>query len=92
MNEAWVKKFPDPHAYSIAVWLRYRGAVVHDWVAVVADGGRYLLPLPEVADGAFQIRPAKLPLARLLFDLHGTVGVHQPIERALSFADVSIVD
>src|SRR5438552_4194865 len=42
--EPWVQQFADPNATSVAVALRYRGAVVYTWTGVVVDGGRYLLP------------------------------------------------
>lgn len=90
--ENWTKKFASSKASSVAIWLRYRGAVVHEWVYVVVDGGRYLLPMPELdGSGGFQISQAGLRIPQLLFDLYGVGGPHQSVSAALQYAGVKIV-
>jgi hypothetical protein len=88
--EDWVQEFPDSRARSAAVWLRYHGHLVFQWTCVVVDGGRYLLPLPDHADGRFWVSQAGMPIARLLFDLFGPKGPHQPLESALKIAGIDI--
>ncbi len=90
-DEPWVRKFAAPRALSVAIWFRYRGAVVYEQVGVVVDGGRYLLPMPRPVNQGFEVDQATLPLARLLFDLYGVGGPHQPVEDALAHAGVTIV-
>lgn len=90
--EPWVQAFPDPKASSILVVLRYRGQVVFEWVFVVVDGGRYLLPLPKpLGNGQYQFAQDKLPFARLMFALYGQGGVHHSLEDTLKRAGVTIV-
>ena len=64
-QEEWVRRFPDGHATLVVAAVRYRGAIVFEWTGVIADGGRYLLPLPEPRgdDGKFFVPKSKLPLA-----------------------------
>jgi hypothetical protein len=91
-QEPWATAFPDPNAESVAVQLRFRGSVVYDWLFVIVDGGRYLLPLPRpVAGGGYELPQADLPLARLFFGLYGVTGVHKTVEAALAHAHVAIV-
>jgi hypothetical protein len=90
--ESWTQKFASPKASSVAIWLRYRGAVVHEWVYVVVDGGRYLLPMPAPdSAGGYQIPNADLKIAQLFFDLYGVGGPHQTVSAALQHAGVKIV-
>lgn len=89
--EPWTQMFQDKHASSVSVQLRYHGAIVFQWVFVVVDGGRYLLPLPEVVGGAYQLPKARHPLASLFFSLYGVGGVHSTVDRALAVAAIAIV-
>jgi hypothetical protein len=91
-DEPWVQAFSDPRAVSVAVQLRFRGAIVYEWVFVVVDGGRYLLPMPHVtAAGRYEVPLAKMPLARLFFLLYGVGGPHQDADAALAHAGVDII-
>ena len=89
--EPWVQKFPDKHAVSVAVQLRFRGSLVYEWVFVAVDGARYLLPMPKVVGGGYQVPQAEMPLARLLFELYGVGGVHPSADDALKRAGVAVV-
>ena len=91
-SEPWTEQFPDTSAHSVSVGLQYRGQLVYEWVFVVVDGGRYLLPMPErLGQDQFQLSTAKLPLARLMFALYGPGGVHSSVEDALNRGRVAIV-
>lgn len=89
--EPWVQTFAAQNASSVAVWLRYRGVPVQEWVCVVVDGGRYLVPLPRPVANGYQVTQADMPRARLLFDLYGAGGAHQDVDSALAHAGVTIV-
>jgi hypothetical protein len=93
-HEPWVESFPDPHATSVAVVLRYRGTPVYEWTFVTVDGGRYLVPMPQPpnAEGKYQISAGKLSFARLMFDLYGSGGVCCGVEEALRRAGIEISD
>jgi len=91
-SEPWVTKFPNPHASSVAVVFRYRGAPVYELVGVVVDGGRYLLPMPAAkGNGQYEVPRDKMPMAELLFQLSGVGGVHTSAADALRGAGVPIV-
>jgi len=90
-GETWTANFPNPKASSILVVLRYKGAVVYEWTFVVVDGGRYLLPLPELNNGQYEVTTASLPFARLMFGLYGQGGLHTALENALTRAGINIV-
>jgi len=90
-QEPWVENFQGAPASSRAVYLRYRGTVVNEWLGVSVDGGRYFLPMPQMNNGSFEVSRADLPLARLMFDLDSPGGVHKTLEAALEFAQIAIV-
>lgn len=90
-TEDWTQEFPKTDAESIAVELRYRGQPVFEWVFVLVDEARYLLPLPERIGEGFTFPKHKLPFARLMFGLHGTGGTHQTLESALERAKIIVV-
>lgn len=94
-EEPWVMQFPDPHATSEAVVLRYQGTPVYECRNfVTVDGGRYLLPMPEVPSakgGKYQISDDRLSFARLMFNLFGIGGASQTLEEVLRRADIEIV-
>jgi hypothetical protein len=89
-QESWVTKFPNDSASSQAVWLRYRGSVVNEWVGVSVDGGRYFLPMPEPSGDTYSVSRSQLPFASLMFSLYGGQGVHQTLEDALERAGITI--
>jgi hypothetical protein len=91
-QEPWAEKFPDSSAESVVVALRYRGAIVYEWTCVIVDGGRYLMPMPDRKEkDEFELPKAKLPLARLLCQLHGPKGVHTELDGALQRAGIRVV-
>ena len=91
-SESWTQPFPDADATSVAVFLRYRGAVVYQWVGVIVDGGRYLMPMPEAnGNGGYKVQRSSMPLARLLFGIYAPAGVHAQVEEALQRAGVPIL-
>lgn len=49
-QEPWANKFPDPHAASYYVDMRYHGMLVHRVLFVAVDGFRAMLPLALQAD------------------------------------------
>jgi hypothetical protein len=90
--EQWVQNYSNPTARSVAIWLRYHGAVVHEWVYVVVDGGRYLVPMPETdGSGGYHVQQTELSIAQLLFELHGVGGPHETVSDALQGSGVKIV-
>lgn len=92
-RDPWaVENFSSGEASSIAIWLRYRGEVVKESVGVVVDGERYLVPLPQYTQDGYMVVENQLPLARLLFDLYGSYGVHKTVEEVLKRAKIKIVD
>jgi hypothetical protein len=92
-DEPWVHRFPSSDAESVVVALRYRGAVVYEWVHVVVDGGRYLLPMPNPGKvrRTYEVAKDSLPIARLLFYLFGIGGVHADLDGALKQARILVV-
>jgi len=91
-TEPWTQRFPDSHASSVQVWLRYKGQVVSTLNCVLVDGARYLVPLPEIVNaGGYRVPTAKMPMAELLFQLYGPAGVHTTAADALQHAQVAIV-
>jgi hypothetical protein len=87
----WVEKFPDRHATGEIAALRYRGVIVFTWICVLADGGRYLLPMPDHDGEKYVLPRAKLPLARLLHKLCGLRGINEEIDRALQRAGIETI-
>jgi hypothetical protein len=91
--ESWATSFPNGNAKLVVVALRYRGVIVHEWSCVIVDGGRHLMPLPHRKGvDAFEMATAKLPMARLLFNLFEPVRGHTSLEDALRYAGVQIVE
>ena len=91
--EAWVNKFANNHADSVAVVLQHNGSPVYEWTFVYVDGGRYLLPQPSISQqGGFEFKKANLPFANLMFAL-GSIGggVIVNVEDALKQAGIPIV-
>jgi hypothetical protein len=90
-QQPWVQHFPGS-AVSVAIWLRYRGIMVKQWVAVMVEGGRYCLPRPDAApSGGYQVLEADMPLRRLFFQLYGMSGIHQTVDDALRHAGITVV-
>lgn len=48
--EPWTRKFPDPHAYSYHVEIRYLTTVLKKTLFISCDGGRYSIPAPKRVD------------------------------------------
>lgn len=48
-SEPWVKRFPDPHASSRWINLNISGVTIKQELFVSLDGGRYFVPIPEIA-------------------------------------------
>ncbi len=46
-KEDWANKFPDHHAKSEFIDFFYSGVLVYRDIYVLADGGRYIIPLPD---------------------------------------------
>lgn len=91
-EEPWVQYFSDPRASLVAVQLRYCDVIVHQCGSVAVDGGRCLMPLPQVdRNGVYQVPRGRLPLARLLFELHDSNGAIGDINTALTRARVAVV-
>jgi len=90
-QEPWTNKFFDPNASSVAIWLRYSGSVIFEWVYVCVDGCRYLLPMPNAVIGGYEVQKTDLQLAQIFFELYGIGGAHQTVEAALEYAGVKIV-
>lgn len=92
LEEPWVERFPDRAASTIAVWLRYRGAMVFEWVVARVDGGRYVLPLPGVRNGIYVVLRENLPMARLFFNLMSTARNDEGLDATLARAGIPIVN
>jgi hypothetical protein len=57
-KESWSEQFPDSHATSYYLEIRYHTTVLQIFTFVSCDGGRYFLPLPQRnKDGSFSINP-----------------------------------
>jgi hypothetical protein len=91
LQEPWTAKFPNTNASHVAIWLRYRGSVIFEWVYVCVDGCRYLLPMPNAVIGGYEVQKTDLQLAQIFFELYGIGGTHQTVEAALEYAGVKIV-
>ncbi|QDV68017.1 hypothetical protein Poly24_17230 [Rosistilla carotiformis] len=90
-DEPWVQNFPAPTATARLTCVRYRGVIVDESRSVLVDGGRYLLPMPEVdGNGGFFVNADAIPRARLMFDLYGSGGVHQTLDEALERAQLEV--
>lgn len=46
-EEDWVRRFPDPSAKKIIVNVYYRSSIIEDYLFILVDGGRYILPPPK---------------------------------------------
>jgi len=90
-QESWCKLFPDPSSKSVSVDIRYNGEVVASSIFIIVDGGRYIVPLPEIQSHTFQISSSAIPFAELIFNLYGSHGVHKTLDEVLSFANINIV-
>ena len=90
-QEPWTESFRGP-ASTIAVWLRYRGAVVYEWVVASVDGGRCVLPLPGMQGGRYVVQERDLPMAQLLFNLMSSVADDETLDMALQRAGLPVVD
>lgn len=88
-EEPWTESFGGP-ASLIAVWFRYRGAVVYERVVVSADGGRCVLPLPRMRQGTYVVDQQDLPMAQLLFSLLSSVRDDDTLDAALARAGLAI--
>ena len=49
-EEPWAKKFPDPRAWRVYVYMYYCTSLVDVRLFVAVDGGRVVLPLPEIPE------------------------------------------
>jgi hypothetical protein len=73
LKEPWMDAtgVTKPWGNKAAVLLRYRGAVVYQWIGVELDEGRTLLPYPRYGpDSGRFFRASEMPLSRLLYHLH----------------------
>jgi hypothetical protein len=90
LSEDWHHKFPDKHARSLAVVVRYRGSPVYDETFASVDGGRYVMPLPKrIENGSYVLEQAELPFARLIYRLAGSQG--DSLDECLRRAEITIV-
>lgn len=90
-QEPWVRGFPDSHASSVVVELRYRGSPVYEEVFVVVDGGRNLLPMPKPRENEFVLPRSRLAMARLMYGVFPSGGRGETqLEEVLKRAGVKI--
>lgn len=89
---SWVESFPKEHASLESVWIRYRGAVINTWTGVLVDEKRYLVPIPVKNNESFEVSQSEMPLARLMFGLFGSYGVHDNLEHVLQRAGIAMVE
>ena len=89
-SEPWTETYSDRRAASVYVVLKYNGVVVHTWLHVYVDGFRYLLPIPDSANGKFSVPKNKQGIGRLMFGISGTSGYAKTMEEAFKHACVTI--
>lgn len=91
-QDKWVQEFHSASATAHAVFLRYRGVILHKWDFVSVDGGRYIVPTPRiVAPGKFELSREFLPIGRLMFALDQCSGNLLTVEDVLGRGQVAIV-
>lgn len=73
-EEPWANRFPERHATGELVDVLYAGAPVYQDRYVVVDGGRALLPLPDVE--SLTVPAAKLRFFQLLDALDSPYGAN----------------
>ncbi len=49
-EEPWTKKFPDPRAWRVYVYMYYCNSLVDVKLFVAVDGGRVVSPIPEIPE------------------------------------------
>jgi len=86
-KEPWANQFPDEHASSHFVELRYAGTTLKQLVFVYCDGARYRIPLPERDASRFWLSRSSLgwKVARL-FDQY------ERLDRTLPRLGVELLD
>ena len=67
-HEEWANCHPDPSAHRVFFTIYYRATPVHRFMLVSVDGGRALLPLPEVRTR--NVRRERYELARAVDTSH----------------------
>ena len=63
-QEPWVEKFPDKRGFRYDVHIMYGGVLIHTFLFVSVDGGRYMVPLPT--SQALEIDELQYTLARII--------------------------
>ena len=90
-SESWHADLPDSSANAVLVVLRHNGAKVDEWTFVIVDGGRYILPLPRLSNGMYEIPTHMMALGRLIFSLYAPGGVHNSLDDLLAQCEITVV-
>lgn len=89
-SELWTDKFPDPHAHSFEVELRYFETLIHKETFVECDGDRYQIPLPKInpsnSDSKFFISKDSFA-----YKIAKIFGQYHPINHALNIANIELI-
>jgi hypothetical protein len=72
VSDGWTQRFTDKHAVGLYVDVMYTGSVVYRDYAISVDGGRCILPHPQIGDdGKCTTSVRQAALARVVHALSG---------------------
>jgi hypothetical protein len=86
-QEPWATSFPDSHAYAINVGFYFCDALVFTEDCVLVDGGRVILPMPDIAD-SLDVSADRAARARIA---QGIRGIAYDFDQYVSRAGLSVV-